>query len=238
MTNQNGLSLAADGRNIPVLKTVVPVTISGRNLLIESFIDLSGQKKTEDALRQSEERYRAFIANSSEGIFRFAADCEIPVSLPAEEQIALAIQHGYIAECNDAMARMYGYDHAEELAGQKLETIVNSNNPSMLDFMRIFIRNGYQVTDFESEECDRSGKTHWFTTTMNGVVQDGCVVNLWGVRRDITDRKNVEMTLRESEERYRELVEHSIDIIYTLRFFRGDHHHQSCRTPAPGIPAG
>ena len=210
--------LAADGRNIPVLKTVVPAKISGRNLLIESFIDLSAQKKTEDALRQSEERYRAFITNSSEGVFRFEADCEIPASLPADEQIALFIQHGHIAECNDAMARMYGYERAEDLTGQKLGTIIDTSNPRTLEYMRKFIRDGYHVTDYETEERDRAGKTHWFANTMNGVVKDGHVVHLWGVRRDITDRKNVEMTLRESEERYRDLVEHSIDIIYTLSF--------------------
>ena len=45
-----------------------------------------------------------------------------------------------------------------------------------------------------------SGKTRWFANTMTGVVQDGSVVNLWGVQRDITDRKKAEMTLRESEE--------------------------------------
>ena len=210
--------IAADGRNITVLKTVVPVTIAGRGLLIESFFDLSGQKKTEDALRQSEERYRAFIASSSEGIFRFSADCEIPVSLPVDEQVALCLRHGYIVECNDAMARMYGYKRAEELAGQKLETIADLKNPSMLDFMRTFIHNGYHITDFEREERDGSGRTRWFTNTMTGVVRDGSVVNLWGVRRDITDRKKAEMALRESEEQYRELVTHSIDIIYTISF--------------------
>jgi PAS domain S-box-containing protein len=210
--------LTADGRSVPVLKTVVPVTISGRDLLIESFFDLSEQKKTEDALRQSEERYRAFIANSSEGIFRFAADCEIPVTLPADEQISLALHHGYLAECNDAMARMYGYERAEDLAGQKLGAVMDVSDPSVLEFMRKFIRNGYTVTDYESRERDRAGNTRFFANTMNGDVREGCIKNLWGVRRNITDKKNVEITLRESEERYRELVEHSIDIIYTISF--------------------
>jgi PAS domain S-box-containing protein len=210
--------LTADGRNIPVLKTVVPATITGRNLLIESFIDLSEQKKVETALRQNEDRYRAFITNSSEGIFRFTVDDGIPVNLPADEQIALALRNGYIAECNDAMAKMYGYDRAEELTGEKLVTLIDTSDPSKLEYIRKFISNGYHVADFETGEHDRAGNTRWFAHTMTGVIRDGRVANLWGVQRDITDRKNVEITSRESEGRYRDLIEHSIDIIYTMSF--------------------
>lgn len=208
--------LAADGRRVSVLMNDVPVTISGQKLIIESFIDLSEWKKTEDALRQSEERYRAFIENSSEGIFRYAANCEIPVNLPADEQVALFIRNGYLAECNDVMARMYGYEQAEELAGQKLKTILDVEDPCTLEYLRTFIQNGYHSADYESEERDRNGNTRWFATTMNAAILDGRVANLWGVKRDITDRRTGEMTLRESEVRYRALVEHSADIIYTL----------------------
>ncbi len=208
--------LAADGRRIPVLMNDIPVTIAGRKLIMESFIDLSEWKKTEDTLRQSEEQYRTFIENSSEGIFRYAADCEIPVTLPVDEQIDLVIRHGYLAECNTALARMYGYEQAGELAGQKLTTLVDVEDPSTLEYLRTFIQNGYHSTDYETEERDRNGNTRWFATSMNAVIRDGCVVNLWGVKRDSTDRRKCEITLQESEARYRGLVEHSGDIIFTL----------------------
>jgi PAS domain S-box-containing protein len=210
--------IAADGREIPVRKTVVPVTISGRDLLIESFIDISEQKKTQDALQQSEERYRAFITNSSEGVFRFEADIEVPVTLPADKQIDLLIEHGYLAECNGAMARMYGYDLPDELIGQKIEQLMDLKDPRTIEFIQKFISDGYHIEDFETEEHDRAGNIRWFANTMNGVVENGRIVRLWGVRRDITDRRNAEMVLRRSEGQYRELVEHSVDIIFTLSF--------------------
>jgi PAS domain S-box-containing protein len=210
--------MAADGRSIPVLRTVVPAKISGRDMLIESLTDLSEQKNTEEALRQGEGLYRAFIANSSEGIFRYAVDCEIPVSLPGDEQIALTMQHGHLAECNDTLARMYGYEQAEELAGQKLGTIMDVNDPRMLDCLHKFIRDGYHVTGYETEERDRAGNLRWFANTLNGIVQDGFLVHFWGVRRDITDRRIAELILRESEVMYRGLVENSVDIIYSLSF--------------------
>jgi PAS domain S-box-containing protein len=45
--------ITATGERIPVLKTVVPVSISGRSVLVESFVDISEQKRSEAAVRES-----------------------------------------------------------------------------------------------------------------------------------------------------------------------------------------
>ncbi|OPX61749.1 MULTISPECIES: PAS domain S-box protein [unclassified Methanoregula] len=208
----------ADGRTIPVHMSVVPAHISGRDVLIGSFFDVSELKKDRDVLRQSGERYRAFITDSSDGIFRSESDRKISVTLPADEQITLLLESGYIAECNDAIARMYGFEHAGELAGQKLSLVIDIHDPAMIECMRTFIRNGYQIAGYESEERDPTGRIRWFSSTLNGVVRDGCVTALWGIRRDITGRKKAEVALRQSEEQYRELVNRSIDIMYTIGF--------------------
>ncbi|HEX8208632.1 MAG TPA: PAS domain-containing protein [Longimicrobium sp.] len=59
-----------------------------------------------------EERYRAFVEQSSEGIWCFEFDPPVPLDVPMDEQIEHAYRHGVLLECNDAMARMYGYEHA------------------------------------------------------------------------------------------------------------------------------
>ena len=76
-------------------------------------------------LVRARERYQSFVANSSEAIWRFELDEPIDTSLPEEEQIDLAFARGYLGECNDAMARMYGFDAAEQIVGARL--------PDMLD---------------------------------------------------------------------------------------------------------
>ena len=78
-------------------------------------------RQVEEALRESGERYRAFVANSSEGIWRYEIDPPMPVSLGEEEQVEYILAHGYLAECNDAMARMAGYERASELVGSRGE---------------------------------------------------------------------------------------------------------------------
>lgn len=208
--------VAAGDMRVPVLRTVVPAVISGREMRIESFIDLSAQKKTEDALRESGERYRAFITGSSDGVFRLDADTIISVTLSAEEQIAMFTEHGYIAECNDAMARMNGYESAAEMTGMRISRLMDGRESGLTACMQQFIRDGYHIVDLETREHDRNGTPHWFANTMNGIVRDGSIVSVWGIRKDITDRKDAETVLRRREECCRDLVAHSADIICTL----------------------
>ncbi|HEY6403129.1 MAG TPA: PAS domain S-box protein, partial [Blastocatellia bacterium] len=75
-------------------------------------------------LRESDERYRAFIANSSEAIWRFEMEQPIPINLPEDEHIELAYKYCYLAECNDAMARFYGYETADQIIGARLDDLM------------------------------------------------------------------------------------------------------------------
>ena len=78
---------------------------------------------------KSEERYRSFITHSSEGIWLLEFDPPLDTSLPVEEQVELAYRNGRFVDCNDAMARMYGLAHAEDLIGKTLEFPLPSSDP-------------------------------------------------------------------------------------------------------------
>jgi PAS domain S-box-containing protein len=154
------------------------------------------RRKAEDALRESEERYRAFVAQSSEGIFRMEYDPPVPCNLPIPEQLALGHKNGYLAECNDALAKMYGRASAKELMGKPLSDFLVLNDPVTLKFMVNFILAGYRTTDQESRELASNGQKKIFRNTMSGMVVDGHWVRTWGITRDVTERLHLEEQLR------------------------------------------
>jgi PAS domain S-box-containing protein len=167
------------------------------------------------ALRESEERYRSFVQQSSEGIWRFELRKAMPTSLDEDEQIAYFYDHAYLAECNDAMAQMYGYACAEEIMGLDLREFLDPSMPQNSEMLREFTRSGYRLLDAETEERDRHGEVKYFLNNFAGVTRDGALVHVWGTQRDITAQKLAEKALRDSEERFRELFECANDIVYT-----------------------
>ena len=149
--------------------------------------------------KRAEERYRSFIAQSSEGVSRLEIDPPVPISLPEEEQIDRLYAGARIAECNDAMARMYGFSEARELIGTQLADLHNVTDPANREQIRAFIRAGYRVADSETREHDREGRSRVFLNNVVGFLEEGHLVRVWGTQRDVTDQRHLEEQFRQSQ---------------------------------------
>ena len=164
------------------------------------------RKRVEDAWREQnellqriEERYRAFIAQSSEGVSRLEIDPPVPVTLAEDDQIDRLYAGARIAECNDAMARMYGYKEARDLVGTALADLHNVADPANREQIRSFIRAGYRLADSETREHAKDGRPRVFLNNVVGFLEDGHLVRVWGTQRDVSDQRNLEEQFRQAQ---------------------------------------
>lgn len=174
---------------------------------IEAETAVESQMATEMALRESQERYRAFIEQTAEGIWRFELEQPLPVQLPVEEQIDRFYAHAYLAECNDAAARMYGFQRAAELIGTRLGDVMPRSDPLNLEYLRAFVRSNYRLTDAESHEVDREGNERYFLNNLIGITSNGLLHRAWGSQRDVTASRRAEAAIQASEARFRSVFE-------------------------------
>ena len=160
---------------------------------------LEALQRAEAGRQHSEAGYHAFVEQSAEGIWRMQCTQSIPTSLPHEEQVQLLFQHGRLAECNQAIARMYGAPSEHDLLNAGLSDFLDPNDPSDLDHVRAFVRDAYQLRDAETRKRDHNGREKWVLHNLVGILEDNQLVGAWGIQRDVTERKNMEEQLRQSQ---------------------------------------
>ncbi len=154
--------------------------------------DVTERRRAEQAVRDSEERYRAFIAQATEAVWRIELDAPIPVMLSEDELIDRLYAGAYLAECNDAMARMRGFGSATEMIGARLEDLLPRGHPSSEPMLRAFVRSGFRLSDAETQDRDGAGQLRTRLSSLFAVVEDGHIVRAWGTQRDVTDRRRAE----------------------------------------------
>jgi len=156
--------------------------------------------------RTSDERYRAFIANSSEAIFRTELAEPMPITLSADDQIAWVRKHGFVAECNTAFMVALGVKDAQSpVVGTRL-----GDHPTWskiyIERIREAIRNGYQVRNIEHIVHGPYGLDRVLLISMIGIVENGHVLRFWGSGRDVTAMREAETALAQHDSQLRALA--------------------------------
>ncbi|HSD82256.1 MAG TPA: GAF domain-containing protein, partial [Anaerolineae bacterium] len=148
------------------------------------------------ALRISEERYRNFIEQSVEGIWLLEFERPIPIDLPSLEQVHLIHHTGHIVECNETLAKLYGYESRQEILGKRLFDLYSGSiTEEHRQAMLALIKSDYRSRNHETIETNRQGEPVYFLNNAVGVIRAGGVVAIWGMQRDVTDRKLIEQML-------------------------------------------
>jgi DNA-binding NarL/FixJ family response regulator len=176
------------------LLTAVKAVVHGKHFVGTGVrLDLTAPHTPEKSHKNAV-RGCPLVADTSEGMFRVDMDVPMPVDLPEDEQIRRILNDTYIADCNDALARMYGLDSAKDLIGRRMAEMVVPDDSKNIDLTRQFIRSGYQVLHRRSYELDVHGKPKVFLNSMTGVVVEGRLTTTLGRQLEITGVESLDQT--------------------------------------------
>ncbi len=160
-----------------------------------AILDATERKRAEAALRQAESRYRNFVSNASEGIYRIDFIPPVPIDLPETVQVERLSEAALVGEVNDALAQMYGLT-VEAMVGHRATEFAPDYGKRAQRVLRSL---AFQVRDEETQDVDPTGRTVHLLENYTGVIEQGRLVHIWGMQRDITERKITDQALRLNE---------------------------------------
>lgn len=176
--------------------------------------DITTERDALDALRQSEQRYKTFIEHSTEAVWRIEFEPPVNLKMTAEQQRRSLLQSGTIAECNDAFARQYGRASASDLVGRPWTDVFDPAQPDNATLLNAIIRNAFVLSNAESQGRGERGEPLSFMSNIVGIIQNGLLRRLWWTQRDVTQLREAEERLIESQRLVQGIAGAIPDLLY------------------------
>ncbi|HEX9918021.1 MAG TPA: PAS domain S-box protein, partial [Pyrinomonadaceae bacterium] len=123
--------------------------------------------------------------------------------------------NGQYLSVNPVVEKVTGYTCAEIGRMSFTEMLVPEHVERSRQMMERKLAGEEATTFYETEIVTKGGERRLLEVSSQLIYDEGTVVGVQGIARDITTRKRAERALRESEERYRELFENANDLVYT-----------------------
>ncbi len=199
----NGYSL--EKRLIRKDDNIIIVNISSKCIRkedgsVEQFItlvqDITKRKKAEEIVRESELKYRTVVENAREYIWQLDTKGNfVFVNRHAEE----------MSDCKSI-----------DLKGKNFSPAIHPDDLEHVQALFLDTLNG-NINEYETRIVDDKGNEDVLLVQTIPLYEDGEITGTLSFGRNITERRKMEEALRESEDKYRTLVEQSHDCIYIYK---------------------
>ncbi len=202
----NGEMMAFESRHRRKDGTVFPVEVRGQAFwergqrsYVSLARDITARKQTEEALRESEERFRGTFENAAVGIIH--GDVQ-----------------GRFLRVNQRYCDIVGFSR-EELLGMAIKDVTHPDDiaPTLEKFGRLIKGEISSYTE-EKRDIRKDGSLIWIHISVS-LQRDalGAPLHTIGILQDISQRKQLEAELRESEQRWRNLTEALPQLVWSAR---------------------
>ncbi len=165
------------GRRVELEMAIEMLCSDGRARFVMIARDITGRKKAEEERRRAEEKYRSIFENAIEGIFEATAD-------------------GRLITANPALARMLGYESAEEMVGMVFGARhqMFADPDRCTELVTLLTERG-AVSGFEVRACRKDHSEIWASVNVRALRgADGERLGFEGTVEDITGRRRAEQS--------------------------------------------
>lgn len=184
--------LRKDGKTIWCEMMATLIEYEGKPAITGNMIDITERKQAEEGLRESEEKYSTLVEDSLTGIY--------------------IDQDGKIVFANNRFAEIYNYER-DELIGMESWRLVHPEDRDLTDGIRAKRLKGQGApSEYEARGLTKDLESIWIARRNTGIEYKGRPAILGNIV-DITEQKRAEEALRDSQERYRTVLEASPDPI-------------------------
>jgi len=182
MLRLNGTSVTVEGRGVRTL-------IGGKSAVQVAIRDITARKRAEEALLESEEKYRTLVETTGTGF-------------------VIIDDQGRVLDANREYVDLSGHLSLDEIAGRNvIEWTAAYERDKNAEAIRQCVRDGY-IRNLEIDYVNKSGTI--IPIEINStVLQSDEGVQILTLCRDISERKRAEKKLNDSEDRYRTVFENT-----------------------------
>jgi diguanylate cyclase (GGDEF)-like protein/PAS domain S-box-containing protein len=192
------VGLRKDSSEFPIEMSLGETHEDGERLFTGVIRDVTERKRAESALRESEQRFRGSFERAATGM-------------------ALVGTDGRFLRVNKSLCEILGYTEREFL-GKTFQEITHPDDLEVdLEHLRRLLVRVVRTYQTEKRYLHKDGHVVWTLLSVS-VVHDEEDEPLYFICQiqDVSERKKVEKAIKESEERFRSLVQYSSDIITIL----------------------
>jgi diguanylate cyclase (GGDEF)-like protein/PAS domain S-box-containing protein len=168
-------------KRVPIELSSTKINVDNSNYIIVSIYDITERKRAEEIIKYSEEKYRSIFENPIIGAYKSTLD-------------------GKYIDANSALIKMLGYSSKKELLLVDIKKDLycsEKDRPS----------HNNRKKPFKVCLKRKDGSKIWVEVSSKVIYDNGKPTSYEGIVRNITEQKEAEESLKESEEKYRTLVQ-------------------------------